>query len=51
LKLAPAHHRVSVLAPNMQESVREFELAAKQVQQIDLSLKPAYQSQITIHWP
>jgi PEGA domain len=50
LKLAPGHHRISVFAPYTQESVREVELAAKQKQHIDFSLKPEYQSQVTIHW-
>jgi hypothetical protein len=39
LKLAPGHHRVMVRAPNMPESVREFDLAAKQAQFIDLPQK------------
>jgi hypothetical protein len=50
LKLAPGHHRVLVRAPNMQESMREFDLAAKQTQSIDLPLKSAYQDQVNIHW-
>ena len=51
LKLAPGHHRVLVRAPNMQDAVRELDLAAKQTQPIDLSLKSAYQGQVNIHWP
>ena len=51
LKLAPGHHQVLVRAPNMQESVREFDLAAKQTQSIDLPLKSSYQNQVVIHWP
>jgi hypothetical protein len=34
----------------MQESMREFDLAAKQTQSIDLPLKSAYQGQVNIHW-
>jgi hypothetical protein len=51
LKLAPGHHRVLVRAPNMHESAQEFDLAAKQVQAIELTLKSAYQSQAVVHWP
>ncbi len=51
LKLAPGHHRVLVRATNMQESMREFDLAAKQTQPIDLTLKSGYQSEVIIHWP
>lgn len=51
LKLAPGHHQLLVRAPNMHESVREFDLAAKQTQSIDLPLKSAYQNQVVIHWP
>jgi hypothetical protein len=51
LKLAPGHHQVLVRAPNMHEAVREFDLAAKQTQSIDLTLKSSYQNQIAIHWP
>jgi hypothetical protein len=50
LKLAPGHHRLLVRATNMQDSMREFDLAAKQTQPIDLTLKSGYQSQIIIHW-
>jgi len=50
LKLAPGHHQVLVRAPNMQESVREFDLTAKQTQSIDLPMKSSYQNQVTIHW-
>jgi len=51
LKLAPGHHRVLVRATNMQEFMREFDLAAKQTQPIDVTLKSGYQSEIIIHWP
>jgi len=51
LKLAPGHHQVLVRAPNMHEAVREFNLAAKQTQSIDLPLKSSYQNQVIIHWP
>jgi hypothetical protein len=51
LKIAPGHHQVIVHAPNMQDSVREFDLTAKQTQSIDLPMKSAYQSQVSIHWP
>ena len=51
LKLAPGHHQVLVRAPNMHEAVREFDLAAKQTQSIDLPLKSSYQNQVVIHWP
>jgi hypothetical protein len=50
LKLAPGHHQVLVRAPNMQESTREFDVAAKQVQSLDFALKSAYQNQVVIHW-
>jgi hypothetical protein len=51
LKLAPGHHRVLVHLPNMQEFVREFDLASKQTQPIDLTLKSLYQSQVNIRRP
>jgi|ERR1019366_586894 hypothetical protein len=51
LKLAPGHHRTLVRAPNMQDSVREFDVTAKQTQAMDFPLKPGYQSQVTIQWP
>lgn len=51
LKLAPGHHQVLVRAPNMHESVREFDLTAKQTQSIDLPMKSSYQNQVIIHWP
>jgi hypothetical protein len=51
MKLAPGHHQVLVRAPNMHESEREFDLAAKQTQSIDLPLKSSYQNQVVIHWP
>ena len=51
LKLAPGHHQVLVRAPNMHESVREFDLSAKQSQSIDLPLKSSYQNQVILHWP
>lgn len=51
LKLAPGHHRVLVRAPNMQESAQEFDLAAKQSQPIDFSLKASAQSTVVLHWP
>lgn len=51
LKLAPGHHQLLVRAPNMQESMREFDLTAKQTQSIDLPLKSSYQNQVVIHWP
>ena len=51
MKLAPGHHQVLVRAPNMHESVREFDLAAKQTQSIDLPLKSSYQNQVILHWP
>jgi hypothetical protein len=51
LKLAPGHHQLLVRAPTMQESVRDFDLAAKQTQSIDLALKSSYQNQVVIHWP
>jgi hypothetical protein len=51
LKIAPGHHRISVRAPNMQESVRELDMAGKQSQTIDFPLKSLYQNQINIHWP
>jgi len=51
MKLAPGHHQVLVRAPNMHESVREFDLNAKQTQSIDVPLKSAYQNQVILHWP
>ncbi len=51
LKLAPGHHQVLVRAPNMQQSVREFDVTAKQPQSVEVSLKSAYQNQVAIHWP
>jgi hypothetical protein len=48
LKLGPGHHRVFASGPDKLESVREFDLAAKQKQSIDLPLKSGYQDQITI---
>ena len=51
LKLAPGHHRLLVRAPNMQESVQDFDLAAKQAQSIDLPLKASSQNQVIVHWP
>ena len=51
LKLAPGHHRLLVRAPNMQESVQDFDLAAKQAQSIDLPLKSSSQNQVIVHWP
>jgi hypothetical protein len=51
LKLAPGHHQVLVRAPNMHESVREFDLIAKQTQSIDLAMQSSYQNQVVIHWP
>ncbi len=50
LKLAPGHHQLLVRAPNMHESMQEFDLAAKQTQSIDIALKSAYQNQVVIHW-
>ncbi len=50
MRLAPGHHQMLVRAPNMQESAREFDLAAKQTQSIDLALKSSYQNQVVIHW-
>jgi hypothetical protein len=50
LKLAPGHHQLLVRALNMQESMQEFDLAAKQTQSIDVALKSANQSQVVIHW-
>jgi hypothetical protein len=51
MKLAPGHHRLLVRAPNMQESVQDFDLAAKQAQSIDLPLKSSSQNQVIVHWP
>jgi hypothetical protein len=51
LKLAPGHHQLLVRAVNMQATVREFDVTAKQAQTIDLALKSAYQSQVVMHWP
>jgi hypothetical protein len=51
MKLAPGHHQLLVRAINMQETTREFDLAAKQTQAIDLALKSSYQNQVVIHWP
>jgi hypothetical protein len=51
LKLAPGHHQVLVRAPNMQETMRELDVTAKQAQSIDVTLKSAYQNQVVIHWP
>jgi hypothetical protein len=51
MKLAPGHHQVLIRAPNMHEEVREFDLAAKQTQSIDVPLKSSYQNQVIIHWP
>lgn len=51
MKLAPGHHRLLVRAPNMQESVQDFGLAAKQAQSIDLPLKSSSQNQVIVHWP
>lgn len=51
LKLAPGHHRVLVRAPNMQQSLREFDVTAKQPQSVEVALKSAYQNQVAIHWP
>lgn len=51
LKLAPGHHQLLVRAPNMQESTRALDLAAKQTQSIDVALKSSYQNQVVIHWP
>jgi len=50
LKLAPGHHQLLVRALNMQESMQEFDLAAKQTQSIDVALKSANQNQVVIHW-
>lgn len=51
MKLAPGHHQLLVRAINMQETTREFDLAAKQTQSIDLALKSSYQNQVVLHWP
>ncbi len=51
LKLAPGHHQLLVRAPNMQESIREFDVTAKQTLPIELTLKSGYQSGVTVHWP
>jgi len=51
LKLAPGHHQILIRSPNMQESTQGFDLSAKQSQAINVALKSAYQSQVTIQWP
>jgi len=51
LKVAPGHHQVLVRAPNMHESMQNFDLAAKQTQSIDVALKAASQTQVMVHWP
>jgi hypothetical protein len=51
LKLSPGHHQVLVRAPNMRDSIQDTDLAAKQILPISVALEPAYQSQVTIHWP
>ena len=48
LKLAPGEHRVFASGANKAGSVREFVLAPKQTQSIDLTLKSSYQGLITI---
>ena len=51
IKLAPGHHQVLVRAPNMHESLRDFDLTSKQTQSIDVPMKSSYQNQVVIHWP
>ena len=51
VNLAPGHHQGLVRAPNMQESMQGFDVAAKQAQSLDFALKPSFQNQVMIQWP
>jgi PEGA domain len=51
LKLTPGHHQVLVRSPNMQQSVKEFDLTPKQVLPVEFTLKSAYPSQMILQWP
>lgn len=51
LKLPPGHHQLLLRSPSMQQTIKEFDVTAKQNQTIDLTMKSAYQSQVTVHWP
>jgi hypothetical protein len=51
LKLAAGHHQVLVRSPNMQQSMKEFDLTPKQVLPVEFTLKSAYPSQMILQWP
>ena len=48
LKLRPGEHQVFVSGTNSSESVREFQVTAKQAETVDLKLKSGYRGGITI---